>query len=94
MFKPVRFVLTIAFLLLMVTHAAVNVGNAVYAAWNYSTILALNVLSISKFPLSFFTKLLKWRVVSFVLMYLVLLIYSLSYISSIYAFLLKSFKAT
>ena len=58
MFKPVRWVLTIAFLVLMVTHAAVNVGNAVSQAWT-GTLLPLNVLSISKLPLSFSTKLLK-----------------------------------
>jgi len=79
MFKPVRVALTIAFLVLMVTHAAVNVGNAVYTARNFGiSILVLNVFSI----------------ISLVLVYLTLLMYSLSYISSIYAFLLKSFKAT
>jgi hypothetical protein len=61
MFKPVRSVLTIAFLVLMVAHAAINVGNAVYqAAWDIGPYgVVLDVFSISKFPLSYFTKLLK-----------------------------------
>jgi hypothetical protein len=56
MFKPVRWVLTVAFLVLMVTHAAVNVGNVVYFG---PYVAVLDVFSISRFPLSYFTKLLK-----------------------------------
>ncbi len=75
MFKPVHFVLTIAFLVSMVTHVAVNVGTAIdttnvgsdpiavalglTARNNGPYVVVLDVLSISMFPLSYFTNLLK-----------------------------------